>query len=128
MALVRRYRCKDCGATMSVSPKGLANYYRYSLPAIAAALLYWALHKWPATQVQSAVSPWEVNGLNTSQRWPSLLRWARRGSGLFRIREPPSKDDMTYRDAAHRVAHIVLATAPPAASELDRIALAAQRI
>ena len=128
VAVVRRYRCQDCGATMTVSPKGLARSHRYSLPAIAAALLRWALHRWPATHVRRAISPWQVRGLNPSQCWRSLLRWSRRGSRLFGLREPPAEDGMTYRDAAHRVAHIVLATAPAAASELSRIALAAQLI
>lgn len=128
LTVVRRYRCTSCGATMTVSPKGLVKNYRYSLPAIAAALLRWALHKWPASQVRSVISPWELGGLNAQQRWRSLLRWSRRGSSLFRLREPPAEHDSTYRDAAHRVVHVVLATAPAAASELSRISLAAQRI
>lgn len=114
---------------MTACPKGLARKYRYSLPAIAAALLCWALHKCPATEVRRAISPWQLDGLNASQRWRSLLRWARRGAGLFGLCEPPIGDGVaTHRDAAHRAAHIVLATAPPAASELERISLAAQRI
>lgn len=113
---------------MTACPKGLAKSYRYSLPAIAAALLLWALHRWPATEVRKTISSWPARGLNASQRWRSLLRWSKRGSFLFGLREPPANSSMTYRDQAHRVAHIVLATAPNATSELQRISLAAQGI
>jgi hypothetical protein len=128
LVVVRRYRCSACAATMTACPKGLAKSHRYSLPAIAAALLRWALHEWPAPEVRGAISPWRAEGLNAQQRWRSLLRWSRRGSSLFRLGKPPGGGDTSHRNAAHRVAHIVLATAPPAASELQRISLAAQLI
>lgn len=126
IATVRRYRCSDCKTTMSVSPRGLAKRYRYSLPAIVTALLLWALHYRPAHEVRAKTSPLPNFGLNQFQRWPSLLRWARCATALFGLSEPIASDSMTHRQAAERIAHLVLATGPPGDSELERIFFAAQ--
>lgn len=111
---------------MNVSPPGLASGYRYSLPAIAVALLPWALDILSAPQVRAKTSPLPPPPLNPRARWPSLHRWARCWQNLFRVPDSSFADQMTHRQSAERIVQLVLATGPPGDSDIERIFFAAQ--
>lgn len=123
---VRRYRCLECGATMSVSPRGFARGYRYSLPAIAAALLSWAVWRWPSSTVRERTSPLPNVGLNRLQRWRSLIRWTRVAERVFAIPQACAQAVMTHRQVAQRIALLLVAGGPPGHPEQERVFIAAQ--
>lgn len=113
---------------MSVSPPGLASGYRYSLPAIASALLLWALDMLSAPQVRAKTSPLPPPPLNSLARWPSLLRWARCWQKLFRVPDSTFAEKMSHRQSGECIVQLVLATGPPGASDIERIFFAAQEL
>jgi hypothetical protein len=76
--LLRRYRCRDCGAVMRVGPSGVVAHRRYSAPTILFALALWCIAKRPPEEVRDVVSPDVHRGATSAgQRWTTLLRWAR---------------------------------------------------
>lgn len=72
--VVRRYRCRGCGAVVTVVPRGVAPRLRYRLCAVA-----WALGRWwqgvSAAQVRGEVSPFAHVGEEARRGWRSLRRW-----------------------------------------------------
>jgi hypothetical protein len=113
---------------MSVSPGGFARGYRYSLPAIAGALLAWAVWRWPSPTVRERTSPMPSLGLNRFQRWRSLVRWTRSAGEIFRLPSLCEEARMTHRQAAQRIALLLVAEGPPEHPEQDRVFIAAQGI
>jgi hypothetical protein len=76
--MLRRYRCRDCGAVMRVGPRGVVAHRRYSAPTILLALALWCITKQPTEAVRDVVSPDVHRGATSAgQRWTTLLRWAR---------------------------------------------------
>ena len=72
--IVRRYRCRGCGAVVTVVPRGVAPRVRYRLAAVA-----WALGRWwqgvSAAEVRREVSPFVHVGEEARRGWRSLRRW-----------------------------------------------------
>lgn len=76
--MLRRYRCRDCGAVMRVGPRGLVAHRRYPAPTILFALALWSIVGHPPGTVRDRVSPDAYRGpTSAGQRWTTLLRWAR---------------------------------------------------
>lgn len=119
---VRRYKCTDCGAARTVLPRGLGRLLRYSLSAIALALMAWAVWLSPAATVRGQVSPLAVRGPADADRWRSLPRWAGQSAALFGL--PPSVAT-TPRACAARAAALVRARGPTGASEAARVLIGA---
>ncbi len=73
---LRRYRCRGCGAVVTVVPRGVAPRLRYRLRAVA-----WALGQWwsgtSAAAVRRKVSPFSRIGEEAQRGWRSLRRWVR---------------------------------------------------
>jgi len=117
--VVRRYRCTDCGVTRTVVPRGVVKAYRYTLAAIALALTYWAVWRWPQDRARERVSPWPVVGSAEPHRWRSLRRWASRARELFGL------DDIALHGSARliarRVTKLLAGRGPPDGTELDRV-------
>jgi hypothetical protein len=107
--LTRRYACRACDAILVVVPRGVARSYRYSLPAIAAALALWAYERATAASVRVQTSTAKVVGSASATRWASLARWTRCALALFGVR--PAEDG-TVRERAARVAAFVASKAP----------------
>lgn len=105
----RRYACRACDAVVVVVPRGVARAYRYGLPAIAAALAWWAYDRVKAATVRERTSTAKTVGASSATRWASLVRWARCAMALFGV-EP--SDLGRTRDRAARVAAFVAAHAP----------------
>ena len=76
--VLRRYRCRDCGAVVRVGPRGVVAHRRYSAPTILFALALWCIAGQPSQTVRNRVSPDAHRGATSAgQRWTTLLRWAR---------------------------------------------------
>lgn len=116
--VVRRYRCVECSAVMTVVPAGVARGMRYLLGAVAMALLLWALRGRPAAEVRKIVSPWKLVGVSEPARWRSLRRWADRARDVFGL--GLSATTVRREDAA-RVARLLIARGPPGVAELERV-------
>jgi hypothetical protein len=114
--LLRRYRCRSCGAVVVVGPRGPVRRRLYSAGAIALALaLYGAAGLAPAA-VRRQVSPHRIVGPTAAEGWASLRRWCRavRARRLFpAVRALPA--EATLRQVAARAATTLAACAPGAA-------------
>lgn len=79
--LLRRYRCRSCGAVVRVAPRGLLTRRAYAMPTIVLALAWWALARRTTSTIRALLRPGERVGTTAEeQRWSTLLRWARRGT------------------------------------------------
>ena len=87
----------------------------YGSNAIAWALALFGVLAMAAAKVRERVSPWKVVGAGATDRWATLLRWARAAGDrrLWRCvrSSPPS---WSLRRVAERVATTVAGYAPPA--------------
>lgn len=108
VVVVRRYRCRACGAVMTVVPREVLPGFWYAAPAIAVALALYGVQGASAREVRRRVCAWPIVG--TSTGWPSLRRWIRRSSSLWRcVRASPAQ--WSTRQRAERAATIVAAHA-----------------
>ncbi len=85
VVLVRRYRCRDCSAVVTVMPMGLLPRVRYRPVAIVIGLALWAAGVASAA-VRRQVSPAPTRAAEASRGWASLGRWARRGFSWWKLR------------------------------------------
>jgi hypothetical protein len=111
--LLRRYRCRSCGAVVVVGPRGVERRRLYSAGAIALALALYGFAALPPTDVRHRVSPLGIVGVTAAAGWASLRRWLRavRAGRLFPIvRQLPT--DATLREVAARAATTLAAYAP----------------
>jgi hypothetical protein len=86
VVVVRRYRCRACGAILVVGPRGLARGRWYGAGAIALALSMYARGETSAA-ARARTSPSRVVGGSAAEHWATLRRWieAARGGGLFGV-------------------------------------------
>lgn len=104
--VVRRYRCRWCGVTMTVVPRGVAPRRRYSGFAIAWALWLFGVSEMRCEQVRERVAP----GITFETGWTSLRRWIEsvgRGRLFDGVRPWPSY--WTLRQRARRICMTLLA-------------------
>ncbi len=86
--VVRRYRCRGCGAVCQVVPTGVHAGHRYLWSAVVLALTLWSVRRLPASEVRRRISPYSRVGFAVTG-WASLRRWARtygHGDGTLRAR------------------------------------------
>ena len=122
---VRRYRCRGCGAVVTVAPAAAMARRHYSRAGIALALARFGLLGEPAAEVRRRVSPWRIVGAAAAGTWATVKRWARAaGAGQLRLAgSRPTAAGLTVREQAARAAQAAVGAAPPALRALD---LAAQ--
>ena len=101
---VRRYRCRGCGAVVTVVPRGVAPRLRYRLRAVV-----WALGRWwqggSAAAVRREVSPFAHVGQEARRGWRSLRRWVEmlgRALGLDAFGPPQSRVEGVLQRLAAR--------------------------
>lgn len=121
---VRRYRCTSCEAVRTAERPGLGMRLRYSLCAIALALMAWAVWGWTAAQVRDKVSPFRIVARGEVGRWRSLGRWSERAEVLFRV--PEAAGAPPRRERATRVAALVRARGPTDESDGLRVFVGAR--
>lgn len=103
---VRRYRCRWCGHTVTVVPRGLVPRRHYGGYAIACAFWHYGMQGSSLGQTRALAAA----GSSFEEGWASLRRWAAAaGRGeLFRdVR--PWPPDWTLRQQAERIATTLLA-------------------
>ena len=122
--LQRRYRCRACGAVITVRPRGELAHKRYTASAIVLALWLWGCTLMTDAAVQSRSSPSPPRGVSRPERWTTLRRWARaaRDGSLWRcVRAEPH---WTLRQCAERAALVIVALADVAIGPPERRAFA----
>jgi hypothetical protein len=105
----RRYRCRHCGATVTVLARGCVPARHYGAGAIALAMVLYGLSGQGLHATRARVSPWRTS----EPGWPSLGRWldgAARGTLLGPVRAWP--EGWSRRQQAERVGAAVLAAGP----------------
>jgi hypothetical protein len=115
----RRYCCQECGAVLSVLPRGILRRRLYSAPAIGVALALWGVEGLAPRDVRRRVSPWPIVGATAAKGWMSLRRWARevRAAALFAcVRALPT--GASLRKVAARAATTLVAYAPSSTDAL----------
>lgn len=80
--LVRRYRCRNCGAIVMSMPRGVLRRALYGAVAVGMALALWAQGE-SSAGVRRQVSPWHSSGSERFHGWRSLRRWAARAAELW---------------------------------------------
>lgn len=118
---VRRYRCRSCGVTLTVVPRGVAARRHFGAGAIGLGLLLWSVEHQSARVVREI-----VGGISAPEQgdWPALRGWIEAISQgwLFGVvRAAPA--DFSRRQRAERAAMTLVALSPPA---LEHAGLAAQ--
>lgn len=121
--LARRYQCQRCMAIVMVMPQGVVPRRYYAAPAIALALVLFALRRLPTAEVRAQVCPWRVVGDTAQDGWSTLRRWCRaaKKGALFVPGFPdvrPCPADFRLRQVAERVAAALCSQAPPGTSDL----------
>jgi transposase-like protein len=109
---VRRYRCRRCGAVMTVAPTETLRYRLFSLPAIACALCLYGTERVSSREVRRRISPWRKIGAAADRSWQTLRRWLRAAAAglLFPF---PLAARGAPRELAGRVSRALMAKAPP---------------
>ena len=97
---VRRYRCLNCGAVLTVMPAGLLPRTRYRPTAVVLALALWALGAGLASAaVRRRVSATGTVASEGSRGWASLRRWARQAWDWWRLQRP-ARGNVSGREGA----------------------------
>lgn len=109
----RRFRCRDCGAVMVVTPTHVLRYRLFSSVAIAWALALHGVEKLPASGVRAAINPWRVVGATAARGWQSLGNWANavKTSALLPVGRALAG---TVRQVATTASWMLSGRAPPA--------------
>lgn len=106
----RRYLCVECGAVITVVPRGIEPRRHYGRAAICLALALWALGGQPTTVVRARVGAWPSREATS---WRALRRWAATiASGTWSWCMTAA--GLTLRAAAARAAQIAAGAAPTA--------------
>jgi len=111
--LARRFACQDCGAIITVVPRGILGRRLYGARAIALALALWGVAELAPAEVRRRVSPLTIVGATAATGWASLRRWSRavRAGRLFpMVRALPA--EASLRQVAARAATTLAAFAP----------------
>jgi len=72
---VRRYRCRDCGAVITVMPRGMRPRLRYRVVSIVHGLALWTLDGLSSAAVRNEICPTRSVAHEASRCWSSLRRW-----------------------------------------------------
>ena len=114
--VMQRYACQRCKAVLTVGPRGLLPWRRYSAMALALALWWWGVYQLTDPVVREQTSPVEDEGLSRPERWTTLRRWGRavqEGRLWPRVSIDPS---WSLRECAKRAALLLWSRGSPDSS------------
>jgi hypothetical protein len=111
--LVRRYACQRCRAIITVGPRGLLPYKRYTAMAIGLALWLWSVWRLTDANVRRAACPIAETGVSRPERWTTLRRWARAARDGQLWSTPDVHHDWSLRDCVERVVRCLCARGDP---------------
>jgi hypothetical protein len=110
---LRRYLCLECGAVVTVVPRGVLRGHLYSAGAIALALALFGIDELSEAAVRARSSPWRIVGATAATGWCALRRWVRAiRSGRLWPGLAALRGDWSVRDVARRVASALAARGP----------------
>ena len=124
---VRRYKCKRCGATVTVAPRGVVRRRLYAARTIGLALALFGLQHESAYAVREAIAP-TASACDPAEgaRWSTLRRWAHEAkTGTLIVEGRACPATFTLRQAAERAATTLSALGPRGAAPLERVWLGA---
>lgn len=78
----RRYECQNCGAVMTVVPRGILPRMLFTASAIALALAMYGLEGRSARAIRADISPLREVG-TPEGGWKTLHRWIARAPSLW---------------------------------------------
>ena len=115
--LVRRYRCRTCGAIITVVPRGVVQCRHFGAGAIGITVHGWGLERRSLDDVRRAVGGHDVEG----RGWPAARRWvdAIQAGRLFGGRVRPCPPGFSRARIAERAATTLLELGRPVADSLD---------
>lgn len=113
--VLRRYRCRGCGAVLTVGPWDLLPGMLYSLVTVVVALAQWGLGCKTAS-VRAQLGAFAVIGVAGRQSWRSLRRWAHRAAEGLVLSQVSVAVGVTRRERAARWVHILSGAGPPGPS------------
>ena len=120
---MRRYKCRACGATVTVRPRGVLRRRLYGACAIGLALALFGLEGQSAGAVRKAIAPTaSARDPAEGATWSTLRRWAREakaGTLFEECRACPQT--FKLRQAAERGATTLQALGQRGAAGLERV-------
>ena len=125
VVFARRFRCRRCGAVITVVPDAVAPRRRYAAPAIALALTLFGVAGRAAKDVQARVGVGGDQGLD-DRRWRMLDRWPvaiLTGELFERVRAPAPEERSTKRSAAAFISHHLAALSRLIVGPVDMLAM-----
>lgn len=115
---VRRFRCRDCGAVVTVMPAGLLPRTRYRPSAVLLALALWALDGLASAAVRRRMAA-PGPGSNEAERgWPSLRRWTRQAWDWWGLQRPAAAGSASVRERFEALLQRLAARARDGTGEL----------
>lgn len=121
--VVRRYRCTNCGATVTVTPPDVLRGRLYLASAMAVAMVMLGVRRKPERAVRQKLCAWRTWGEGSATRWDALRDWVaavREGRLVRCVRRPPA--DWPPWRVAERAGTTVAARGPPGAASLEAAA------
>jgi hypothetical protein len=120
---VRRYKCKKCGATVTVAPRGVVRRRLHTASAIGLALALFGLEHQSILAVREAITPTASHQEPAEGAgWSPLRRWAHEAKAGTLIEEGRAcPETFTLRQAAERAATTFSALGPRGADALERV-------
>lgn len=107
LVFVRRFLCKPCGSTMTVTPREVSPWHLYALPVIAWAIALFGIDALRSREVRKRASSDGAVASGSESRWRQLARW------IDARRRAPSTRTMERRSAAREIALRLAARAGP---------------
>lgn len=117
---MRRYRCRQCKAVVSVGPWDLLPRGLYTVITICLALALWGNGESLGT-IRLTMGAWSLVGFAAQGRWETLRRWARRAcqGKIFNQVQVPLGGPLRAR--THRFMQVVASTGPPSSPWYERM-------
>jgi hypothetical protein len=120
---VRRYKCTQCGATVTVAPRGVLRRRLYGGCVIGLALALFGIQRESVQAVREAVAPTaSARDRAEGATWSTLRRWAHEAKAGTLIEQGRAcPQTFTLRQAAERVATTLQALGPRGPQALERV-------
>jgi hypothetical protein len=120
---VRRYRCTQCGATVTVAPRGVVRRRLYGACAIGLTLALFGIQLQGVATVREAIAP-TVSARDPAEGagWSTLRRWAQEAkAGTLVAESRACPETFRLRQAAERTAMTLQTLGRRGAGVLERV-------
>lgn len=117
---LRRYRCRQCTAVVTVAPRGVLYRLLYSGLAVALALSLWVVEGMSSWRIRGHASPRLGSDSEREHGWRAVSRWSREADRWWRwMRLDPGG----ARTRAHHIVQQLAGRAASATGSLADLAL-----